>query len=169
MTLISFDVEASGPSPLTADIVSVGCVVVDGRFDRTFYGEAYPENPGYDLGAYKAIGITREAHEGYPQSQVELALRLKQWAVGLGPGRHVLVSDNPAFDWQWVSAIFARAVIINPFGFSARRIGDYAAGVSGDWRNTQTWKKLRVTKHTHNALDDAKGNAEALWKLMGER
>ena len=27
------------------------------------------------------------------------------------------------------------------------------------------WKHLRVTKHTHNPVDDAKGNAEVLLKL----
>ena len=27
------------------------------------------------------------------------------------------------------------------------------------------WKHLRITKHTHNPVDDARGNAEALLKM----
>ena len=27
------------------------------------------------------------------------------------------------------------------------------------------WKKYRVTRHTHNPVDDARGNAEALLKF----
>jgi hypothetical protein len=27
------------------------------------------------------------------------------------------------------------------------------------------WKKFRITKHTHNPVDDAVGNAEALLKF----
>lgn len=169
MTLISFDTEASGPSPVTADIVSIGLVVVDGKFDRTFFGEARPMNLHYDPGAYKAIGVTREQHESYEMSQIELAFALNKWATDLGGGRHTLVSDNPAFDWQFVAALFAYAGIKNPFGHSARRIGDFAAGLSGNWQQSQVWKKLRDTKHTHNPVDDAKGNAEALWKLMDRR
>jgi hypothetical protein len=28
-----------------------------------------------------------------------------------------------------------------------------------------SWKQLRDTKHTHNPVDDAKGNAEAILKM----
>ena len=28
------------------------------------------------------------------------------------------------------------------------------------------WKHLRETRHSHNALDDAKGNAEAILKMQ---
>lgn len=76
-----------------------------------------------------------------------------------------MVSDNPAFDWQWVAAEFARAGLENPFGFSARRIGDYAAGLRANFRDANSWKRLRHTKHDHNPVNDARGNAEALWAL----
>ena len=29
-----------------------------------------------------------------------------------------------------------------------------------------SWKKFRKTKHTHNPVDDAKGNAEALKHIL---
>lgn len=167
MTLISIDVEASGSSPVVHDLVSIGCVVVDGKFDQTFFGVAHPENIHFDPGAYAAIGVTRAQHEGYEHSQAQLGILLYNWLTSLGFGRHVMVSDNPAYDWQWVSALFAYADLPNPLGFSARRIGDFFAGLERDWQKTQEWKSLRRTPHTHNPVDDAKGNAEALWEIFG--
>ena len=40
--------------------------------------------------------------------------------------------------------------------------GDLYAGLVKDARKASEWKKLRVTPHTHNPVDDARGNAEAL-------
>jgi hypothetical protein len=50
---------------------------------------------------------------------------LREWVLAHSKGRPVMVSDNPAFDWQWVAAEFAKAGLENPFGHSARRIGDF--------------------------------------------
>ncbi|MFL5729533.1 MAG: hypothetical protein ACJ75J_08630 [Cytophagaceae bacterium] len=76
---------------------------------------------------------------------------------------------NPAFDWQWINYYFHFYLGANPFGFSARRIGDMYAGMMKDLSKGSEWKKFRKTKHTHNPVDDAKGNAEALltMKEMG--
>ena len=58
----------------------------------------------------------------------------------------------------------------NPFGHSGRRIADFYAGLVGDFRNTQRWKRLRRTKHDHHPVRDALGNAEALIRMLdGER
>ena len=59
----------------------------------------------------------------------------------------IFVSDNPAFDWQWINYHFHKHLGRNPFGWSARRIGDYYAGLTNNWRNASKWKKLRITKH----------------------
>jgi hypothetical protein len=58
----------------------------------------------------------------------------------------------------------------NPFGHSGRRIADFYAGLVGDFRSTQKWKRLRRTKHDHHPVHDALGNAEALIRIFdGER
>jgi len=77
-------------------------------------------------------------------------------------GRPVFISDNPAFDWQFVNYYFHAYADENPFGFSARRIGDLYSGLLKDWSASGKWKSLRKTAHTHDPVDDAKGNAEAL-------
>lgn len=75
----------------------------------------------------------------------------------------VFVSDNPAYDWQFVNHYFHKFLGKNPFGHSARRIGDFYAGVMLNWRASgRDWKTLRKTAHDHNPVHDAQGNAEAL-------
>ena len=83
---------------------------------------------------------------------------------------HIFVSDNPAYDWQWINYHFHHTLGRNPFGHSARRIGDFYAGLVGNFRAASKWKKLRITKHTHNPVDDAMGNCEAFARMLaGER
>jgi hypothetical protein len=48
----------------------------------------------------------------------------------------------------------------NPFGFSARRIGDLYCGLVKDSR--AKWKHLRKTTHNHHPVQDSIGNAEVL-------
>lgn len=87
------------------------------------------------------------------------------WLKQVAPDGPIFISDNPAYDWQWINFYFWRHFGSNPFGHSARRIGDFYAGLRGDFRDSNGWKKLRVTKHTHNPVDDAMGNAEAFEKF----
>jgi hypothetical protein len=85
-------------------------------------------------------------------------------------GRPVFVSDNPAYDFQWINYGFHHTLGRNPFGHSGRRISDFYAGLTGRWENTQAWKKLRQTPHDHNPVNDALGNVEAFERILaGER
>lgn len=81
-------------------------------------------------------------------------------------GRPLFISDNPAYDWQFINYYFWKWLNKNPFGHSARRISDFYAGLTGDFRNTQKWKRLRITKHDHNPVHDAQGNAEAFQRIL---
>ena len=93
-----------------------------------------------------------------------------EWLSQNSKGRPIFISDNPAFDWQWINWYFHTYLGKNPFGFSARRIGDLYCGMKMDAGLNAEWKKLfRKTSHDHNPVNDAKGNAEALlaMKEMG--
>jgi len=57
-------------------------------------------------------------------------------------GCPVFISDNPAYDWQWIAGMFDRAGMDNPFGHSGRSIGDFWAGLNRNWSDTQGWKRL---------------------------
>ena len=76
----------------------------------------------------------------------------------------VLLSDNNGYDASWINYYFIRYLGQNPFGHSSRRIGDMFAGYMNN--PNYKWRKHRKTKHTHNLVDDAKGNAEAVLYLI---
>lgn len=88
------------------------------------------------------------------------------WLRVVSKDKPVFVSDNPAYDFQWINFYFWRYLGRNPFGHSGRRISDFYAGLMGDFYNTQSWKKWRITKHDHNPVNDAMGNVEAFSKIM---
>jgi DNA polymerase III epsilon subunit-like protein len=158
------DVEATGQHPSTYAMVQIGAVDLRGN---EFYGELRPDQyHEYDEGAMNAIGLTREDVLKYPSAETTMQF-FRDWVKDTYKGERVVTwSDNPAFDWQFVNFYFHVYCKGNPLGHSMRRIGDFYAGITGNVKNASRWKKLRETKHTHNALDDARGNAEALAKIL---
>ncbi|WP_197442953.1 3'-5' exonuclease family protein [Lignipirellula cremea] len=73
------------------------------------------------------------------------------------------VSDNNGFDWQFINWYFHHYIGKNPFGFSSTNLGSLYKGMQKD--TFVNFKHLRKTKHTHNPVDDARGNAEALLQM----
>ena len=166
MSWIVVDVEADGPIPGEFSMICFGAVVVDEKLDRTFYGEVAPISERTNLAAAAISGISRAKHETF-ETPANVMPRFADWITANTKGRPIFVSDNPAFDWQWINYYFHKYTGANPFGYSARRIGDLYCGME---RNVYAqWKHLRKTKHTHHPVDDARGNAEALlaMKAMG--
>lgn len=105
------------------------------------------------------------------RANFETFAKFNEWLLSLKlKGRMIFVSDNPAYDWQFINYYFHFFLKFNPFGHSARRISDFYAGLTGDFRNTQKWKQLRVTTHDHHPVHDALGNIEAFKRILnGER
>ncbi len=169
-THIVVDCEASGPCPGFGSMINFGAFVVEPALDRGYRSpviHAYSDR--FDPGAYASIGLSREEHVRTAEVGLADAMRaFGAWLAEMTRDRPVFWSDNPAFDWQWINHGFASAQMRNPFGFSARRIGDLYAGLKRSVRNTQGWKKLRRTSHDHDPLNDAKGNAEALITILRE-
>lgn len=164
MSYIIVDVEADGPIPAEFSMVSFGAVVFDDRLDRTFYGKTRPISDRFVPEALAVSGFTREQHLGFDDPKAVME-NFRAWLAQQSKGRPVFVSDNVAFDWQFINYYFHRFLERNPFGFSGRRIGDLYAGLVKDASRATEWKKYRVTAHTHNPVDDARGNAEALKKF----
>lgn len=159
----SLDVEADGPCPGLFSMLSFALVNV---FDHTqrFYAQLAPITDHFVPQALHVSGFTREQCLAFPKP--DQAMKDMMVFLSSFPNRKVVVSDNPAFDWQFLNYYCHYYLKHNPFGHSARRIGDLWAGHSGNWRNDSQWKKYRQTKHSHNALDDALGNAQALEKIV---
>jgi hypothetical protein len=162
MSFIVVDVEADGPIPHKYSMVSFGAVIVDSSLSKTFYGQVKPISKEYIPEALAISGHTRLEHETFDDPTLVMT-DFKQWINENSNGRPIFVSDNLAFDWQWINYYFHFFISGNPFGFSGRRIGDLYAGMQHD--TFVNWKYLRVTKHDHNPVNDAIGNAEALLKM----
>lgn len=145
-------------------MVCFGAVVFDDALDKTFYGQTRPISERFDPEALAISGFSREQHLGFDEPKIVME-KFAAWLDRNSEGRPVFVSDNVAFDWQFINYYFHRFLGRNPFGFSGRRIGDIYAGLVKDAYRATEWNKYRVTKHTHNPVDDARGNAEALRKF----
>ncbi len=125
--LIFVDCEANGKSPSTGKLTEFGAV-------------AYPSKS-----AFHGVLVGEKARE-----EKEVFEEFEKWLLQITKGkRPIFVSDNPAFDWQWINDSFWRTIGKNPFGYSARRIGDFYAGLIGDFTDSTSWKKLRITSHDH--------------------
>jgi hypothetical protein len=155
---IFVDCEARGISPVHGVLTEFGAVHYDTR--ETFHGRLFHATPDPDNPAISIVG-ERIA------SDSEVARDFAAWLEDhLGGRRPVFVSDNPAYDWQWIAGMFDRAGMDNPFGHSARRISDFWAGLNRDWSDTQGWKRFRKTAHDHNPVHDAMGNVEAFDEIL---
>ncbi len=166
MSYIVVDVEADGPVPPKYSMVCFGAVIVEPSLSKTFYGEVLPISPQYNPEALAISGFTREEHLKF-RTPTDVMKSFYLWINENSEGKPTFISDNPAFDWQWINYYFHTYMQRNPFGFSARRIGDLYCGMHMDAGKNSEWKKrLRKTTHDHNPVNDAKGNAEALLAMQ---
>jgi DNA polymerase III epsilon subunit-like protein len=169
MSYIVVDVEADGEIPHKYSMVCFGAVIVEPSLSKTFYGETKPISEKWNPEALAISGFGRDGHLQF-NDPAEVMESFRLWIEKNSVGKPIFISDNLAFDWQWINWYFHNFIGKNPFGFSGRRIGDLYCGMKMDTGLNSEWKKLyRRTKHTHNPVDDAKGNAEALlaFKRMG--
>jgi len=164
MSFIIVDVEADGPIPAEFSMVSFGAVLFDETLRNTFYGQMRPTSDRFLPEALAVSGFSRDQHLTFDEPKGVME-KFASWLEEHSKGRPVFVSDNLAFDWRFINYYFHRFLGQNPFGFSGRRIGDIYAGLVKDAYKATEWKKYRVTQHTHNPVDDARGNAEALRKF----
>jgi len=162
--LIFIDCEANGRCPGRGLMTEFGAVAYSTR--ETFHGSLVEcENTS--------------AQVEFPYDKLFDLVKTKKvmedfaaWLITIvGTEKPVFVSDNPAFDWQWINYYFWNYTELgNPFGHSARRISDFYAGLKNDFADSQRWKKLRKTNHDHNSVHDALGNVEAFERMLnGER
>lgn len=162
MAYVFVDCEASGLSPASGVLTEFGAVDFTTR--ETFHGVLWDSVPDPNLPA-KALILDGPGHQ---HDAVDVFTRFDAWLRSVSKDRPVMVSDNPAYDFQWINVGFDQALGRNPFGHSARRISDFYAGLHRDFAKTQGWKRLRRTRHDHHPVNDAMGNVEAFATLLEE-
>jgi ribonuclease T len=169
-TYISVDVETSGPIPGTYSLLSIGACVI-GNITEEFYTEVQPVNEDYVPDAIKVAGksMNEFALSGQPPEKAMLSFR--DWVTQVtGDGTPVFVGFNTPFDWSFINWYFHTYLGENPFGIGGIDIKSFYMGMTGcPWDNTRSScipaKFKGSSRHTHNALDDAREQAE-MFELM---
>lgn len=159
MSYIMVDVEADGRIPGDYSMICLGAVVVEPSLARTFYGRLLPISTKWIPEALQVSGFSREETMSFDDPR-EVMQQLSDWIGANSRGRPQFISDNNGFDWQFVNWYFHHFLGKNPFGHSSTNLGSLYKGIVKDM--SQDFKHLRKTRHSHNPVDDAKGNAEAL-------
>lgn len=167
MTHIIVDVETDGPIFGENSMICFGAVVLDEKLNKTFYGQCRPGNESSWIPEALAVsGFTREETLKFQHPAITMT-KFAEWIETVNTSsRPILWSDNNQFDASWIDYYFNVHIGKNPFGWSSRRIGDVFSGFEN--HPYYRWKRHRKTKHTHNPVDDAMGNAEAMMYLINK-
>ena len=160
------DVEADGPTPGIYSMIQIGAVALNSNGIQEKFGiNLAPITDNYLEAALKAIHVSRDRSLTFPDAKKSMfAFDDFINRYSLKPqymGRPIFFSDNNGFDWQFINYYFWKFLNRNPFGFSSNNITNIYGGIHNKLRDGD-WKKFRTTKHSHDALDDALGNSEAL-------
>lgn len=169
---VSVDVEASGPIPGEFSLLSIGAALV-ARRETTFYIELKPEGTRHDP---EALAVTGFDIDELTRSGVEPGAAMRDFAYWLSEScaqgqKPVFVGLNAAFDWSFVNYYFHKYCGTNPFGFAALDIKALYMGVVGcRWDQTKSSQMAKLLQPelsgTHNALDDARYQAELFLRLQ---
>lgn len=165
MAYIMVDIESDGPIPGDYSMVSFGAVIVDEQLDKTFYGKLKPISENFIPEALAVSGHSRADVMGFEEPK-RVMTDFNEWIEETCKSRPIFISDNNGFDWMFICWYFHHFIGKNPFGHSSYNLGSLYKGIVKD--TFETFKHLRKTTHTHNPVDDAKGNAEALLILKSE-
>src|SRR5688572_8123272 len=131
MSLVVVDVESDGAIPHKYSMVCFGAVVVEPSLSKTFYGQIRPISDEWNPEALAISGFTREEHLTFDEPG-RVMTNFRNWLKDNINDRPIFISDNLAFDWQWINYYFHYFIGKNPFGFSGRRIGDLYSGLEKD-------------------------------------
>lgn len=182
---VSVDIEADGQIPGVYSMLSLGAVVVGQQDDpdHGFYATVQPlPDADSDARALAVSGLDRDDLARSGMSPKDAMHNLDLWLHAEGQRhfpadvrvRPVMVGFNAAFDWQFVNyyfRAFGGPEAINPFGINCLDIKSMAFGTLFLDRWTATTKSnlprmiLSNRPHTHNALDDAREQADMFAKL----
>jgi hypothetical protein len=157
------DVEADGPIPGDYSMISFAAVIIEPVLQRTFYGQLRPISEKWLPKALQISGFSREQtlHFDEPQAVMQ---GFADWLEQETCERIFFIADNNGFDWQFINWYFHHFIGRNPFGYSSLNLNSLYTGLERDiFKN---FRHLRKTSHTHHALDDALGNAEALLTMI---
>jgi len=165
MCWVSIDIEADGPIPSEYSMISIGAVIIEDSLEKTFYAELKPVSKNFVPESLSISGFTREETLKFEEPN-KVMYRFKDWLNQNCKSKPYFISDNNGFDWQFVNWYFHYFLGENPFGYNSSNLRSLYQGLNVDMN--VNFKHLRKTEHTHNALDDAIGNAEVFLEIQNK-
>lgn len=162
MSYIMVDIEADGPIPGDYSMICFGAVVVEPSLAKTFHAQLKPISKKWLKEVLAVSGFSRKETLKF-ENPKHMMQHFKTWVEKISKGRPIFISDNNGFDWMFICWYFHHFLEENPFGHSSQNLGSLYKGLIKD--TFKNFKHLRKTKHSHNPLDDALGNAQALLAL----
>ena len=168
MSWIMVDIEADGPIPGDFSMIEIGAVVVDVAtkdLSRRFSANLQPISDKFLPAALAISGYTREQTMAFERPEKVMA-DFAGWIAREGGDGPRFISDNNGFDWMFICWYFHHFLGKNPFGHSSTNLGSFYKGVERNF--AKSFKGYRRTKHTHKAVDDAVGNAEAFLTIISK-
>lgn len=163
MSFVMVDVESDGPIPGDYSMISFGAVIVEPELSRSFLGKLRPISEKWIPDALAVSGFSREQVMAFEPAEKVMA-GFRDWLKANVKGQPRFIADNNGFDWGFMNWYFHHFLGANPFGFSSSNLGSFYKGVVRDY--FKNFKHLRRTAHTHNPVDDARGNAEAFLEII---
>lgn len=169
---VSVDIETSGPVPGIYSLLSIGACLVSAP-QKALYLELQPDSENHDAESLAVTGldINRLRNDGLAPERA--MLKLKDWLASLNAQHRkiIFVGLNAPFDWSFINYYFHKYIGNNPFGFTAIDIKAYYMGAMGcAWSETKSSHMSALleprTQSTHNALDDARFQAELFSLLL---
>ncbi len=169
------DVESTGPDFANHNMYQVATVPVlpDGTVLRgASYNLAFSTNLHdhetlkflkSDLGFTPELWMKRDDLVKPELAMVKFETFVGDILADHGATKPIFVADNLAFDWGYVHTYFHRYRSKNPFGYAGRNIPCLSLGLYG---SRDAWEKFITEAHTHDALEDTRGNAGAFSKMI---
>ena len=172
---ISVDVETSGPIPGEFSLLSIGACLVS-QPSTSIYLELQPDSPKHDPEALAISGLQLAELERVGLAPQDAMRALENWISAVCPAgqKAVFVGLNAPFDWSFINYYFHKYLGNNPFGFTAIDMKAYFMGAFGcSWRETKSSHMIpALNPHrapNHNALDDARFQAELFAKMLAHK
>lgn len=175
MSWVMFDVEASGPCPTRGSMMGLGAVVVREPLEEAPQFLVWIAPPYEDVCWREMVVKSSLSPPEYRRFQVignydfcppvAAMNAFVEWVKKSCVENFCFVSDNPGFDWAFLNDYLHRFGPVT-FGHSCQSLGSLYKGLTGSVK--KNFKYLRKTLHTHNPLDDAMGNAEALIHMVNK-
>lgn len=181
---LSADVETDGPIPGPFSMLSFALVFAgrfeDGKYrrpknlDQSFYAELRPISEDFEPEALRVNGRDRARLEREGRDPRQAMTESARWVRSIaGSGRPIVVAYPLSFDWTWLYWYFVRfSDDGSPFNhsgcFDIKTAYAVKAGlpISASGRHRLEGSLQASHLHTHNALEDAVGQAEIFANLL---